>query len=176
MFTEDIKFRKAEIKDINELIAIRDRCANGLKEMGVDQWQNKGLHVGLIKTDIDLGRGYLFESEANIIAYFTLILGDEKEYREFIPEEMKGKTAAIHRVMVDMKFRGRAFAQRAFTEAERLAAGAGKKFLFVDTHAKNKPMLKSIERHGFSYLGVIEIDSNEGRDKKRSAFSKEIWM
>lgn len=171
---EKIRFRKAEYKDIEELVAIRDRCANGLKEMGVDQWQNKELHVDLIKSDIDLGRGFLFESEDRIISYFALILGDEKEYREFISEEIKGKTAAIHRVMVDKEFRGRAFAQRAFKEAERLAAGAGKKFLFVDTHAKNKAMLKSIERYGFNYLGVIEIDSNEGHDKKRSAFSKKI--
>ncbi len=173
---EEIKFRKAEYKDIEELIAIRDRCADGLKEMGVDQWQNKEPHVGLIKSDIEQGRGYLFESEDRIVAYFTLILGDEKEYREFISGDIAGKTAAIHRVMVDTEFRGRAFAQRVFTEAGRMAADAGKKFLFVDTHAKNKPMLKSIERHGFSYLGVIEIDTNEGHDKKRSAFSKEILM
>ena len=81
---EEIKFRKAEYKDIEELIAIRDRCADGLKEMGVDQWQNKEPHVGLIKSDIEQGRGYLFESEDRIVAYFALILGDEKEYREFL--------------------------------------------------------------------------------------------
>lgn len=171
---EEIRLRKAEEKDIGELTAIRDRCAEGLKAMGVDQWQNKELHVELLGEDVELGRGYLLESDGKILAYFALILSDEKEYMEYFKEEVVGKTAAIHRVMVAPEFRGRHFSQRAFQEAERLAANASKKLLFVDTHAKNMPMLKAIEHHGFSYLGVIEISTNEGHDKKRSAFSKEI--
>lgn len=172
MSLSGIRIIKAGAEDYKDVVKLRDSCALGLKKMKVDQWQDKEPQLEIIKNDIASGRAYLLVKENDLLAYFYLDTADEPEYDELILPDIKGKTATLHRLMVNTEFRGRGLAQRAFSEAEDISRREGKSILFVDTHEKNKPMLRAIKKNDFGFIGFVEVEVREGHDKKRLAFSK----
>jgi RimJ/RimL family protein N-acetyltransferase len=57
-------------------------------------------------------------------------------------------------------------------EIDAAARSMGYKSVRADTHRKNEPMKKLLERHGYRYRGNLVIDSEPGRDPRRQAFEK----
>ena len=130
------------------------------------QWAAPGFPpAALILRDIDLGGGYVIEtspvipSEAkeSIVAYFALLSSPEPTYDSidgaWLTDEPYG---VIHRMASFPDAHG-IFAAIMDFAAERYA------HLRIDTHRDNRIMRHLIEKHGFTYCGIIWLEDGTER-------------
>ena len=113
------------------------------------QWAAPGFPPdALLLRDIDLGGGYVLE-ESQIVAYFALLPSPEPTYDyidgAWLTDEPYG---VIHRMASYPDAHG-IFAAIMDFAAERYA------HLRIDTHRDNRIMRHLIEKHGFTYCGII---------------------
>ncbi len=168
-----MKFMKAKVKDIPQIMEIIKDAQNYLRENGIDQWQNNYPNPEVLKNDIANGNSYLIKDNSKIIATAAIIFGEDKTYNyiedgEWITE--KGKYGVIHRAAVAEKYKGQGIASIFFKETEKMAAEKDAISIRIDTHQKNNSMQRLIEKEGFKYCGIIYTADGS----KRLAYEKLI--
>lgn len=165
-----MKFRKSEVKDIEAIMEIIKQAQDYLKDENIDQWQNNYPNKDIIKEDIDKGYSYILEDEGRILGTTALSFDGEPTYKliedgQWLTNDDYG---VIHRIAVDLNLRGRGIGGDILDEVQKISRDRGIFSLKIDTHRKNKSMIKFLEKNGFKYCGIIYLkDGNE-----RVAFEK----
>lgn len=147
------KGTEADVKAIGGLYreAIAFMAANGL-----DQWQTGYPNEEDALSDVKNGFSRILKENGKVIATCA-ILPYEPDY-ERIDGAWKGTSyLAIHRVAVLSACKGKGYAGRLFSEAEKEGRAQGVSALRVDTHKDNKPMRSALEKSGFRYRGIIYL-------------------
>ena len=167
-----MKFQKAKISDIPEIMEIIKEAQKYLKKEGIDQWQNNYPNSETLKEDIKNNNSYLLKKENRILATAAIIFGEDPTYNyieggEWISEDEYG---VIHRAAVAKDYKGRGVISRAFKEAFKLGKSKNVSSIRVDTHQENFSMQRAIEKEGFNYCGIIYIEDGS----KRLAYEKII--
>ena len=167
-----MNFRKAEIKDIPEIMEIIRAAQNYLKNNGIDQWQNNYPNPDTIKKDIENGNFYLIEAEKQIFAAAAIIFGDDPTYHyiEAGGWIVDGKYGVIHRAAVREDYKGQGIMAEIFKECYRLGSRRNAKSIRIDTHPENSAMQRAIEKEDFNYCGIIYTRDGS----KRLAYEKII--
>jgi len=167
-----MNFRKAEIRDIPEIMEIIITAQNYLKKEGIDQWQNNYPNSDTIKADIKRGNSYLITAEQQIIATAAIIFGDDPTY-DYIEAGAwiaEGKYGVIHRAAVAEQYKGQGIIAEIFRETYRLGKTKNAKSIRIDTHLQNFAMQRAIEKENFNYCGIIYTS----KGSKRLAYEKII--
>ena len=129
-----------------------------------DQWGAPGFPGdALLLRDIARGGGYVISSEAeggvekSIVAYFALLPSPEPTYDvidgAWLTDEPYG---VIHRMASYPEIHG-IFSTVINYAASRFA------HLRIDTHRDNRIMQHLIEKHGFTYCGIIWLEDGTER-------------
>lgn len=161
--------RKANLKDLKNIIDIIDEAKVALKDDGVDQWQNGSPDNMLVGRQITRNSSYVYEKDENILAYGYLSEDYEPTYAA-VMSLVKGNNAyTIHTFCVADEAKGKGVASKFFDEIVTFAKENGKDSLRIDTHEDNFKMRGLIEKMGFQFLGQIYIKDN-GQTKPRLAY------
>ena len=161
------RIRRATAADLPALRPVFEAAKAIMRADGnPTQWAAPGFPPdALILRDIDLGGGYVIEtspvipSEAkeSIVAYFALLPSPEPTYDSidgaWLTDEPYG---VIHRMASFPDAHG-IFAAIMDFAAERYA------HLRIDTHRDNRIMRHLIEKHGFTYCGIIWLEDGTER-------------
>ena len=151
-----MEFRKAQKTDMIRIMELIRQAKAFLKTNGVDQWQDGYPEQEDIEGDIRDGIGYVLTDNDVIIAYTGIDFRGEPAYESLRGQWLNEEPyAVIHRTAVDNAVKGRGFAQRLFSEAERIARERGVYNIRIDTDEDNKIMRHVIEKMGFVYCGVV---------------------
>lgn len=138
------------------------------KNDGSQQWQDGYPNEDVIKQDIAKGIGYVLTDDNTIIGYAAILFNDEPAY-----ELIKGtwltneEFIVVHRVAITDNYIGKGLAQKIFLFTEDLAIENKIFSIKVDTNFDNIPMLKILEKLGYSYCGEVSFRGNA-----RKAFEK----
>ncbi|TDO72693.1 RimJ/RimL family protein N-acetyltransferase [Halanaerobium saccharolyticum] len=167
-----MNFRKAENRDIPEIIKIINEAQNYLRKQGIDQWQNNYPNSETIKDDIKQGNSYLIQQGRQVIATAAIIFAEDSTYNyieagEWISE---GKYGVVHRVAVAEEYKGQGIMAEIFKNTYKLASRENAESIRIDTHPENLAMQRAIEKESFTYCGIIY--TSEGG--KRLAYEKLI--
>lgn len=161
--------RKAKISDLNKIEYIIEDAKRSLKEDGVDQWQVRSLNRDFLKGQIEEGKSYVLDREAEVIAYCYLSDKKEKEY-EGLDKLFKGQNYyTIHTFAIDRDLKEKRLGTRFLIEIIRLAESRGLDSLRVDTHEDNRKMRGLLNKLGFKKVGEILVD-DDGEPKPRLAY------
>ena len=161
--------RKANLKDLKNIIDIINQAKAALKDDGVDQWQNGSPDNMLVGRQITRNSSYVYEKDENILAYAYLSEDYEPTYAA-VMSLVKGNNAyTIHTFCVADEAKGKGVASKFFGEIITFAKENGKDSLRIDTHEDNFKMRGLIEKMGFQFLGQIYIKDN-GQTKPRLAY------
>lgn len=161
--------RKANLKDLKNIINIIDQAKAALKDDGVDQWQNGSPDNMLVGRQITRNSSYVYEKDGNILAYAYLSEDYEPTYAA-VMSLVKGNNAyTIHTFCVADEAKGKGVASKFFDEIVTFAKENDKDSLRIDTHEDNFKMRGLIEKMGFQFLGQIYIKDN-GQTKPRLAY------
>ena len=161
-------FRKASVHDIPQIWTIIQQAIVRRKNDGSQQWQDGYPNENLIRKDIVDGIGYVLTDDDKIVGYAAILFNDEPAY-----EKLKGTWltneyfAVVHRVAISDYYLGKGLAQKIFLFTEDLALDNNIFSIKVDTNFDNIPMLKILEKLGYTYCGEVFF-----RGDARKAFEK----
>lgn len=163
-----MELRKADLTELPSVWEIIQQAIEQRRQDGSDQWQRGYPNEQTIEEDISNGWGYVLVENAQVIAYAAIIIGNEPAYEDIQGKWLTdGTYVVIHRVATSNAVKGRGVATQLFRMIEELALAHQVFSIKVDTNFDNVPMLKILERLGYTYCGeVFFIGSN------RMAFEK----
>lgn len=153
-----MKIIPAEKSDLGEILGIYAKAREFMKRSGnPTQWGDSRPALATTERDIAEGRLYKIVDGGRTVGVFAFIIGEDPTYRKidgkWPNDELYG---TIHRIASDGTRRG--------------IFDAALKFCFekcrnirIDTHEKNLPMRRCIERAGFKYCGKIITDDGTER-------------
>ncbi|RYG02983.1 MAG: GNAT family N-acetyltransferase [Chitinophagaceae bacterium] len=163
-----MELRLATDNDADTIWMILQDAIACRKADGSQQWQDGYPNPDTIKSDLINGYGYVLEENGATIAYGAIIFETEPAY-----EAIEGKWLSdddyvvIHRVATSKEVKGRGVAAQMFRLIEELAVSKNVYSVKVDTNFDNVPMLKILDRLGYTYCGEVYF-----RGAPRKAFEK----
>ncbi|OOB77764.1 MAG: hypothetical protein BEN19_01340 [Epulopiscium sp. Nuni2H_MBin003] len=156
--------RKATLED--EIEILFDETKANFKKQGIDQWQNPNGYPNKtdIISDINEGKGYVYEQNNIVKAYFYLQFEFDETYQNIYNGKwLTNKPyAVIHRIVVADKFKRCGIADEIFQFVKQLAQKNDYN-IRIDTHKDNIPMKRLIEKNNYQYCGIILTHDNSER-------------
>lgn len=164
-------FRKATTPEIPQIWVIIQQAIVRRKNDGSQQWQDGYPNEDVIRTDIAKGIGYVLTDDDTIAGYAAILFNDEPAYEHLNGAWLtNGGFAVVHRVAISNDYLGKGLAQKIFLFTEDLAIDNNIFSIKVDTNFDNIPMLKILEKLGYTYCGEVTF-----RGGIRKAFEKKLF-
>lgn len=170
----ELFYRKAVLKDLDQVMEAVEFSREVLRLQGNGQWQNGYPNKDDFLNDINNGRLFVIFEEGspdNVIAVCALTYYEEEYHNLY---EGKWLTdlpyMVMHRVAIKEKYKGCGYGKLIFKLFEEQAKKEGYHSLRIDTHKGNDIMRHLISAAGFSYCGKVILYPN----KDRMVFEKVI--
>lgn len=166
--TENYILRKARSSDQEIIWKILQQAVERRRRDGSSQWQDGYPNQDTVEADIKNNYGFVLEINGEIAGYAAIIFAIEPAY-EVIEGNWfsNGEYVVVHRVAVSDQFAGQGIATKIFEEIESVAKSNQVFSIKVDTNFDNTPMLKILEKLGYTYCGEVYF-----RGASRKAFEK----
>ncbi len=168
MSEQNIAFRKANQHDTPEIWKILQQAIERRKKDGSNQWQGGYPNLSTVENDVAKGQNYVLAQNGKIILTAAVIFNFEPTYDKIDGAWLTtGDFLVVHRVGVSDEVAGKGIAKLFFQILEDFAKENKIYSIKIDTNFDNLPMLKILEKLGYTYCGEIQV-----RDGARKAFEK----
>lgn len=163
-----MNLRKTTLAEAPQVWEILQDAIAQRKKEGSQQWQDGYPNWQTVLHDIEKEQSYVVEEQGKIVACAAIIFGVEPTY-EHIDGKWLSEDAyvVVHRVATAESYKGKGLATQLFHKIEALALAHNTYSIKVDTNFDNLPMLKILEKAGYTYCGEISV-----RGLPRKAFEK----
>lgn len=162
-----MKIRKSYLDDLPQIMQIIDQAKESLKRDGVNQWQDGYPNQETIKKDISDACSYVVVSNDVVVATFMLAGGPDASYSNIYEGAWINNERnyyVLHRIAVDQDYKHQGVAKFIIESIVREKLNPEFVSLRIDTHKDNFRMRRLLQSLGFSYCGVIKLDSHELRE------------
>ena len=164
---EQLSIKHTVPQDLGAMMDLFSEARATIATLGIDQWQNGYPSEEIVVEDIRLSRSYAVKEGEALLGTFVL-MEKEPTYDKiydgaWLTGERTAGYLAIHRVAVAVACRGKGVSTSILNYAEEEAKRRGLTSLRIDTHEGNKVMRRMLEKHGFSYCGVIHLENGDLR-------------
>lgn len=159
------KAHESELPVIWEILreAIEQRRLDGSR-----QWQDGYPNENSVRGDMENGYAYVLAEDGSIWAYAAIIFDKEPAYENIEGRWLTdGDYVVVHRVATSRLAKGKGVATRLFQMIEDFAPTQNVYSIKVDTNFDNIPMLKILDRLGYTYCGEVYF-----RGSARRAYEK----
>ncbi len=172
--TQPIAYRKATAEDMDNILLTVRQAKNYLKKHKVDQWQSDYPTEELLEKDIQRGEGYVITYGGRFAGYFAFSTRPEMDYDDLTDGKWRSEEpyCVLHRAAVMAEYRGSGLSHHLMGFVEELTRAAGRSYIRIDTHKKNKAMTALLREHGYEYRGNILVFCEPYHDPRRQAFDK----
>ena len=106
-----MKIRKANIKDLDNIMLMYQSCINGMIKNGIDQWDSSYPNVQVILNDIKDETYYIIEKE-NIIGGLTIDRNQDPTYLAIKWKDQENKFLSVHRLAVKENYWGQGIGKK----------------------------------------------------------------
>ena len=155
-----MNIRSARLSDIPVIQAIIEEAKQKMRSSGnFRQWTEGYPSEEVLRDDIARGFSYVVEAQGCPIATFVLAVCEEPTYKKIYDGQWLDDVlpyGTIHRVG------SRAGVHGVLAEVLRWSFGQIGN-IRVDTHRDNLPMRHLMEKHGFTYCGIIYLLNGDER-------------
>ncbi len=160
--------RKVERADLPAIWTIIQHAIEQRRLDGSQQWQDGYPNSGTLEADLEHGHAYALEQNGELLLYAAVIFEPEPAYAAIEGRWLtEGPYMVLHRVAVSPKAAGQGIGTVFFRMAEDLCRAQGVPSIKVDTNFDNKPMLRILEKLGYTYCGEVYF-----RRSARRAYEK----
>lgn len=168
--TEQLQLRKADITEVPLIWEIIQDAIEQRRQEGSSQWQDGYPNELSITNDINKGYGYVLTENGTILCYAAIIFDKEPAYEDIEGKWLtNGDYGVVHRVAVSKLAKGKGIATKLFQSIEGLCLEHHIYSIKVDTNFDNVPMLKILDKLGYTYCGEVHF-----RGAARKAFEKKL--
>lgn len=159
--------RKAQLKDLIEVLKIYDNAREYIKTYNSPQWQTGYPNKESFLEDLKNEELYVNEVNGKIVSVATL-LTNEPTYEKIAGAWLnKEEALVIHRIATAENAKNKGYAKDFLDFANQIL---GYNNIKIDTHELNEPMKNFLIKNGFIYCGVIRLFRDF--DNKRLAYQK----
>ncbi len=160
--------RQATHTDIDGLLSLFDEARGTIAALGIDQWQDGYPSREVVFDDIEKGRSFIVDCDGQVGGTFVIVDDGEPTYDRIYDGHWETgddnqRYLAIHRVAVAVAKRGCGISTAILDYAAQTASDCGFSSLRIDTHQGNVVMRRMLEKHGFTYCGIIFLQSGAER-------------
>ena len=167
---------KAQEKDIKKIMEIITDAKKYLKNQNSLQWNQPDGYPNecdLLK-DINNESCYLYLENNEIIGTMSIVFIPDENYFEINGEWLTNDSyASIHRIAIKNSHHKKGIGIKMLLEAEEIVKQNNIYSIKIDTHKINIPMIKTIEKIGYTYCGVITLKRSK-EDNLRNAYEKRL--
>lgn len=171
-----MEIRKAQKKDILEIMEIINQAKASLKSLNVSQWQDGYPNKDTILSDIQQEISYVLTENEKILATVAISFSNESAYSQIFSGSFRSSEsyAVLHRIAVDDSKKNQGFAKHLIIYAISLCKKNKYNWIRIDTHEKNIPMQRFLKKQGFRYCGIIYLSPEHNDITKRLAYDYHI--
>ena len=159
--------RKSTLADLPVILSLRDQAREIMRSYGnTFQWPDGYPRDDMFEKDIELGGSHVMLDETGtIVGTFALLPSPEVTYNIIYDGQWLDDAPyyVIHRIASTPQSHGILDALLDYCESQV-------DNIRIDTHEANIIMRKGLERHGYSYCGIIHLLNGD----ERLAFQKVI--
>lgn len=166
--TRSLILRKAERTELPTIWTIVQFAIEQRRLDGSRQWQDGYPNPATLEDDLKKGYAYVIEESGEILLYAAIIFDPEPAYEAIEGRWLTdGPYLVMHRIAVSSQAKGKGIATAFFHLAEDLCRSKGVPSIKVDTNFDNAPMLRIMDKLGYTYCGEVYF-----RGSARKAFEK----
>nr|WP_315158515.1 GNAT family N-acetyltransferase [uncultured Flavobacterium sp.] len=160
--------KTASLADIPVIWDILQAAIAQRKEDGSTQWQDGYPNLETVTNDFVKDYAHVLVENEVVVAYAAIIFGEEPAYNDLQGEWLSHSDyVVVHRVATAPEYKGKGIATLLFEKIEELSIAKAVFSIKVDTNFDNFPMLKILEKLGYTYCGEVVF-----RGAPRKAFEK----
>ncbi len=159
--------REARLSDVSEVLKVMDAAKQIMRQSGnMHQWEDGYPSAAVIEADMERQGGFVIEDDGGVVGYFAFLPSPEPTYAKIFDGQWLNDEQSyhvVHRIA-------------SYPDAHGIFASI-MDFCFsrdtnirIDTHRDNKIMQHNIQKHGFSYCGIIYLLSGD----ERMAYQKSL--
>ena len=152
--------REANPIDIPEIMQVMEAAKKIMRQSGnIHQWGDSYPSEATIMSDMEKNGGYVIEEANNVVGYFAFLPSPEPTYSKiyggnWLDDEKPYHV--IHRIASLPDVHGILSCIMDFSFARESN-------IRIDTHKDNQIMQHNIEKHGFTYCGIIYLANGDER-------------
>ena len=164
--------REARPSDMSAIMQVMEAAKKIMRSSGnMHQWGEGYPSEAVILSDIEKNGGFVVEEDSKVVAYFAFLPSPEPTYDHIYGGRWLDDVQpyhVIHRIASYPNVHGifKSIMDFCFSRDANIR---------IDTHKDNTIMQHNIEKHGFTYCGIIYLASGDERlAYQRIDFSNEI--
>lgn len=147
--------RKANISEIDQVLAITKACGEKMKADGIFQWNEIYPNAEAFQKDFERGELYVYISENIVLGCIVISTVMDEEYKSVKWLTPNINNYYIHRLAVHPKHQGKGIARNLMDFAEELAVQKNIVSVRLDTFSKNIRNQKFYKARGYKQLENI---------------------
>ena len=164
--------REARPSDMSAIMQVMEAAKKIMRSSGnMHQWGEGYPSEAVILSDMEKNGGFVVEEDSQVVAYFAFLPSPEPTYDHIYGGRWLDDVQpyhVIHRIASYPNVHGifKSIMDFCFSRDANIR---------IDTHKDNTIMQHNIEKHGFTYCGIIYLSSGDERlAYQRIDFSNEI--
>lgn len=161
-----MEFIKATPEYLDTIMEIYDKAREYMRANGnFVQWLKGYPSREVALSDMEKEQLYLYKDNEKIIAVFALDYSKDPLFAKLSEGKWLNdeKYAIIRRIAVAGDMHGKGIASHCFSYALKCAKENGVNNLRLITHKKNIAMLKAMQKFGFTYCGLVDLNDGYPR-------------
>ena len=155
--------RKANKKDLENIMLMYKSCVTGMLENGIDQWDNSYPNTKIISEDLNVGTYYVAEIDGTIIGGVNIDKNQDDTYLALDWEDKSDSFLVVHRLGVKEEFWNKKIGKDLMLFTEKLVIEKGLKSIRLDTYSGNPKAMEFYRRLGYSELGTIDLKPDKDK-------------
>lgn len=159
-----MEIRKAEMKDLDQIMEIIRQAKQYFHDNGIPQWQSEYPDETDIRADIENNGGVVLEENGEIEAYCYIAIMQDPNYEVIEGRWLNDSPYAVmHRTCVRNTCKGKGAAGMFVEYAKKKVLETGLCDIRVDTHELNTSMRHMVKKAGFVECGIIHVEDGTPR-------------
>tara|TARA_B110000003_G_scaffold275754_1_gene319348 strand:- start:1699 stop:2202 length:504 start_codon:yes stop_codon:yes gene_type:complete len=152
-----MKIRKAQLRDLKNIMSMYNSCVSGMIENGIDQWDKTYPNSSVIKEDI-LAQTYFVAIKNNIIiGGINIDKNQDETYLSISWQDKSNSFLVVHRLAVKSDFWDKKVGKNLMLFAENLVIEKGLTSIRLDTYSGNPKAINFYRKLKYIELGAISL-------------------
>lgn len=164
---DNLVMSRATLLDTDDIMVVIEEARESIGRLGIDQWQYGYPNREVVLRDIEAGVSFTARERESgaLCGTFAAIDSGDPAYNEIFEGAWltDGPYIALHRFCVARACRGKGVSDAIIEYLKKYCAEKGFASLRIDTHHGNYPMIRMLERTGFTRCGVVYLKNGEHR-------------
>ena len=153
--------RKANYKDLKNIMKMFNSCVRGMIKNNIDQWDESYPSVENISNDLNSETYYVAEINDEIVGGINIDQIQDKTYLDVNWKDTSDSFLVVHRLAVKEDFWYKKIGKSLMQFAEKLVVKKNLKSIRLDTYSGNPKAMYFYKKMGYTLLEKIYLKPNK---------------